>query len=119
MIRFSFDSPADAGHAYGHFSIEGDNTRGYVLLGWSPHVKTKARHYQAWFETLGEALSHCAATFHIPKDSWSAPTATPPPVFFKREDRGRRKGEASVLNSENVRERERRDSERLRLDQPE
>lgn len=119
MIRFSFDSPVDSGHAFGHFSIEGDNTRGYVLLGWEPRQKTRARHYQAWFETLGEALAHCSANFHISKDSWYAPTSTPPPVHFRREDRGRRKGEATILNSENVRERERRDSERLRFDKPE
>jgi hypothetical protein len=108
MIRFSYDPPAEAGFAYAHYSIEGDNQRGYVLLAWNMGIDDPVAPLQAWFETLGEALTYCSAEFAINRDDWHAPTVEPPVKLFSRVSRGRRKGEATVLNAENVRDRERR-----------
>ena len=105
MIRFSYDSPADSGSPFGHFSLEGDNKRGYVLLGWNDEASSEGfadeladMMLQQWFETLGEALDHCVNEFCITRTDWHAPTVQPPQVQFDRADRGRRKGESTLLN---------------------
>jgi len=104
VIRFSYDTPEDAELPFDHFSIEGDNDRGYVLLAWCNTVAEGASEpamMQQWFEMLGEALDHCAAEFCIMRDDWHAPTVEPPIGSFGRPDRGRRKGESTVLNPNN------------------
>lgn len=108
MIRFSYDPPKDAGNAFEHYSLEGDNERGYVLLAWSttPGEDGEPRMMQAWFETLGEALNHCVSEHCILREDWHAPTVAPPVGKFERTDRGRRKGGSNVLNEENVKNRE-------------
>ncbi|MBZ0136705.1 MAG: hypothetical protein K8I27_10060 [Planctomycetes bacterium] len=102
MIRFSYDSPDDAGIPFKHFSLEGDNERGYVLLGWNDSPADDPElgdmMLQQWFETLGEALDHCNADFCIMRTDWHAPTVSPPTSQFDRADRGRRKGESTLLN---------------------
>ncbi len=106
MIRFSFDPPADIELPFEHFSIEGDNDRGFVLLAWNSDHQHTDRMLQSWFETLGEALTHCSGEYGISRDQWHAPTVAPPVSRFQRINRGRRKGEATVLNAENVSRRE-------------
>ena len=105
MIRFSYDSPDDAGTPFKHFSLEGDNERGYVLLGWNDdpvgegfETTMSDMMLQQWFETLGEALDHCNEEFCIMRTDWQAPTVAPPHSKFERPDRGRRKGESTLLN---------------------
>lgn len=101
MIRFQYVMPADAEGSLRNFSIEGDNERGYVLLAWGakpPTEEDDATFVQLWFETLGEALSHCVNDYGIMKDSWHAPTGTPAQVNFGRPDRGRRNRESNLLN---------------------
>jgi hypothetical protein len=105
MIRFSYDSPPDSGMPFRHYSLEGDNQRGYVLLGWSDEAPAEGfsdelagMMLQQWFETLGEALDHCMSEFCIMRGDWHAPTTRPPVSKFDRSDRGRRKGESTLLN---------------------
>ncbi len=113
MIRFSFDPAADAESSFEHFSLEGDNDRGYVLLAWNEASKDDSdRILQAWFETLGEALNHCSAQYCIRREDWHAPTVAPPVGRFDKVSRGRRKGEATVLNAENISRREQAAAER-------
>ena len=112
MIRFSFDAPADSGAVFQHFSLEGDNNRGYVLLGWNDDgaegfdEELQDMMLQQWFETLGEALDHCVSEYCILRDEWHAPTVQPPLSDFSRADRGRRKGESTVLNPNAAKPRE-------------
>lgn len=108
MIRFSYDPPKDRNFAFEHFSLEGDNERGYVLLAWSsaPAEDGEPKMMQAWFETLGEALNHCVSEHCIMREDWHAPTVAPPVSKFERSDRGRRTRESNVLNEKNVRDRE-------------
>jgi hypothetical protein len=104
MIRFSYDTPEDTELPFEHFSIEGDNERGYVLLAWSmtpPPEGDEPAMMQQWFELLGEALDHCANEFCIMRDDWHAPTVEPPISNFARPDRGRRKSDPTVLNPDN------------------
>jgi hypothetical protein len=103
MIRFSYDSPADSGSPFGHFSLEGDNKRGYVLLGWNDEPAAEGfdaemadMMLQQWFETLGEALDHCVNEFAILRHEWHAPTVQPPVGKFGAP--GRRKGDSQLLN---------------------
>lgn len=101
MIRFQYRMPDDADGPLRQFSIEGDNTRGYVLLAWGdkpPIEEEDPTFVQLWFETLGEALSHCVNDYGIMKDSWHAPTAALPQTNFSRPDRGRRNRESNLLN---------------------
>lgn len=101
MIRFSYDTRDDDTGPFKHFSLEGDNKRGYVLLGWNddnpadPHADMML---QQWFETLGEALDFCNAEFCIMRTDWQAPTVAPPVSGFTAADRGRRKGDSTLLN---------------------
>jgi hypothetical protein len=105
MIRFSYDAPKDADLPFGHYSLEGDNKRGYVLLGWNDTAagegfgeELAGMMLQQWFETLGEALDHCVSEFFIMRNDWHAPTVSPPVGKFEKSDRGRRKGESTLLN---------------------
>ncbi|MCA8913999.1 MAG: hypothetical protein KDB90_01205 [Planctomycetes bacterium] len=104
MIRFSYDCPPDLQLPFRHFSLEGDNKRGYVLLGWNDEAAGEGFEeladmmLQQWFETLGEALDHCVNEFCITRNDWHAPTVQPPAAHFDRSDRGRRKGESTLLN---------------------
>ena len=105
MIRFSYDCPADLQLPFQHFSLEGDNKRGYVLLGWNDDAVGEGFEseladmmLQQWFETLGEALDHCVNEFCITRDDWHAPTVQPPASKFDQPNRGRRKGESTLLN---------------------
>ena len=106
MIRFSYDASAESAPLFQHFSLEGDNNRGYVLLGWNDDVgesegfgeELQDMMLQQWFETLGEALDHCVSEYCILRDDWHAPTVKPPLSDFSRSDRGRRKGESTLLN---------------------
>lgn len=85
MIRFSFDSNEED-HSFDHFSIEGDNRRGYLLLAWNKNIRkgeTDRETFQKWFETLGGAMSYCVQNFSILKDRWHAPTSAPPPARFE------------------------------------
>ena len=119
MIRFQYHSAPDEHLAFEHFSLEGDVSRGYVLLGWSTSGGSEGfdgappEMLQMWFETLGEAMSHCANEFGITRDRWQAPTtATPPAGSFSRSTRGRRAGESNVLNPDNIRAREQESTRR-------
>lgn len=82
MIRFSYDAPSKEDHSFEHFSIEGDNTRGYLLLAWDDRAKKPDEDtremFQKWFVTLGEAMGYCVENFSILKDRWHAPTVAPP-----------------------------------------
>ena len=111
MIRFSYETPEDVNSPFKHFSLEGDNTRGYVLLGWNddptPGAEPEGEGFgneladmmlQQWFETLGEALDHCNEEFCIMRTDWQAPTVAPPVGKFAASGRGRRKGESTLLN---------------------
>ncbi len=92
MIRFSYDCPVGAELPFKHFSIEGDNKRGYLLLGWDnpPGKRTPDEvMLQQWFDTLGEALDFCAAEFGIVRNDWAAPTVQPPSATFKGRERRR------------------------------
>lgn len=102
MIRFSYDTPDDLDLPFRHFSIEGNNERGYVLLGWNDGEGFGGDDdvmLQQWFETLGEALDFCNGEYFIMRGDWHAPTVKPPlSGQFGRIDRGRRKGESTLLN---------------------
>ncbi len=111
MIRFSFDPKPEDELAFEHFSLEGDNTRGYVLLAWNT-VPTGTPEQelpemlQMWFETLGEAMKHCVNELGIMKDQWHAPTASSPPSQFDSVRRRRAGDDSTVLNPNNVKKRE-------------
>lgn len=86
MIRFCFNpQPADT-HAFEHFAIEGDNVRGYLLLGWNrvtPESGPDARmSFQLWFETLAEAMAYSNNEFGIVREWWQAPHVQPPAAAF-------------------------------------
>lgn len=108
MIRFSYECPKEVESPFKHFSLEGDNKRGYVLLAWNDEPKGEGGEgfgddladmmLQQWFETLGEALDHCNEEFCIMRTDWQAPTVTPPMSQFTASGRGRRKGESTLLN---------------------
>lgn len=105
MIRFQYDPDPTLGIPYQHFTIEGDNTRGYVMLAWNDQPKdsdTGQTMLQAWFETLGEAMDHCVEEFSILKQEWNAPTSGPQESSFEHARSTRSKRESNVLNRENV-----------------
>lgn len=111
MIRFSYDPPPEEHSSFQHFSLEGDNVRGYVLLGWDTPKPNATEEelpemLQMWFETLGEAMTHCANEFGIMKHSWHAPTVSAPVSKFDSSRRRRAGEESQVLNPDNVRKRE-------------
>lgn len=112
MIRFSYDAPPEENAPFQHFSLEGDNVRGYVLLGWDTPKPGATEDelpemLQMWFETLGEAMNHCVNEFGIMKGSWHAPTVAPPVGKFDSSRKRRTQGEDSqVLNPDNVKKRE-------------
>jgi hypothetical protein len=113
MIRFSYDAPNESDTLFQHFSLEGDNNRGYVLLGWNDEGQSEGfadelqdMMLQQWFETLGEALDHCVEEYYIMRSDWHAPTAQPPTGKFSKADRGRRKGESTLLNPNATKPRE-------------
>jgi hypothetical protein len=84
MIRFSYDADTDQ-HSFAHFAIEGDNTRGYLLLAWHDEKPGEEEReiFQKWFETLGQCMAFCVNEFSILKDRWHAPTAVPPVARFE------------------------------------
>jgi hypothetical protein len=122
MIRFSYEPAPDVEAPFEHFSLEGDIERGFVLLAWDNDTDDDSPMLQLWFETLGEALNHCSVRYGITRDDWAAPIVSPSIGRFERVNRGRRKGEVTVLNPDNVRAREasarsaeaQRDSDRLK-----
>jgi len=94
MIRFSFDADLEQ-HSFAHFSIEGDNARGFLLLAWHDEKKgdNEREVFQKWFETLGQAMSYGTENFSIRRDQWHAPTVAPPVGRFesaRRKARGDR-----------------------------
>lgn len=110
MIRFQYDPDPDFDILRQHFTIEGDNTRGYVILAWNDEKPVKEGFsnpeqtiIQAWFETLGEAMDHCLEEYSILRQEWNAPTSGLQESSFgyTRSSR-RRKGESNVLNQNNV-----------------
>ncbi|MCC6573028.1 MAG: hypothetical protein IT462_04480 [Planctomycetes bacterium] len=77
MLRFQFDPPAQEPFAFDHYSIEGNNSRGFALLGWNnlepgedPEGKPML---QQWFETLGDAMRFAQDKLGISKGRWEAP----------------------------------------------
>ncbi len=109
MIRFQYDPDPTLGIPYQHFTIEGDNTRGYVMLAWNDEKEVEEGFsnpgqtmLQAWFETLGEAMEHCVEEFSILKQEWNAPTSGPQESSFDHARSTRNKRESNVLNRDNV-----------------
>lgn len=84
MIRFSYD-PEAGQHSFAHFAIEGDNARGYLLLAWQDEKKgeTERAVFQKWFETLGQCMTYSVNEFSIMRESWHAPTVSPPVSRFE------------------------------------
>lgn len=84
MIRFSYDTDSDQ-NSFPHFAIEGDNARGYLLLAWHDDKKDEQERevFQKWFETLGQCMTFCVNEFSIMRESWHAPTVTPPVARFE------------------------------------
>jgi hypothetical protein len=72
MIRFSYEPPEDVGLPYRRYAIEGDNRRGFALVGWEPRV-ARRKPLKQWFTTLGDALNFCAETYCIDRTQWNAP----------------------------------------------
>ena len=112
MIRFKYDPLQGENLAFEHFTIEGDNKRGYVLLAYSddkpfdpdgfddadgPDARG-AEMLQLWFETLGEALTHSADELGIGRDSWNAPNTALPSGTWKPTTRTRPGKEGKPLN---------------------
>ena len=88
MIRFRFEPEQDGEFPFQHFTLEGDNASGFVLLGYDDAPKGRAKEFsdenefeeleeeevfQRWFETLGEALAIAEAELGIPRAMWAAP----------------------------------------------
>ncbi|MHC4839637.1 MAG: hypothetical protein ACYTDT_01570 [Planctomycetota bacterium] len=109
MIRFQYDPDPSLGIPYGHFTIEGDNTRGYVMLAWNDEKAADEGFsgagetmIQAWFETIGEAMYHCIEEYSILRKEWNAPSSGPQISSFESTRQNRRKGDSNVLNPDNV-----------------
>lgn len=108
MIRFSYDS--DDG-VFAHFCIEGDNEHGYVFLAYNDAADIggdEDTFVQKWFETLAEAMTHAGDQFGILKGQWNAPVSGVGTGTFR--GRPSRRGASTVLNEENVRDREDNDA---------
>lgn len=88
MIRFRFEPEPDGEFPFEHFTLEGDNAAGFVLLGYDDAPTSRAESFegeedfvelgeeemfQRWFETLGEALACAESELGIPRTGWSAP----------------------------------------------
>ena len=88
MIRFRFDPEQDGEFPFQHFTLEGDNAAGFVLLGYDDAPKGRAGDFsdesdfeelaeeevfQRWFETLGQALATAETELGIPRGVWAAP----------------------------------------------
>jgi hypothetical protein len=88
MIRFRFEPESDEDFPFQHFTLEGDNAAGFVLLGYSDAPKGRQKEFsdenefeeleeeqvfQRWFETLGHALACAEDELGIPRTMWTAP----------------------------------------------
>jgi hypothetical protein len=88
MIRFRFEPEQDGEFPFQHFTLEGDNAAGFVLLGYDDAPAGRPagfegeddfveqgdeEMFQRWFETLGEALACAESEFGIPRTVWAAP----------------------------------------------
>jgi hypothetical protein len=88
MIRFRFDPEQDEEFPFQHFTLEGDNAAGFVLLGYDDAPKAQKQEFseeadfdereeeqvfQRWFETLGQALATAEDELGIPRTVWAAP----------------------------------------------
>ncbi|HRJ78351.1 MAG: hypothetical protein HPKKFMNG_02798 [Planctomycetes bacterium] len=87
MIRFRYDPEPEEGLDFQHYTLEGNNAAGYVLLGFNDpgeegdaefngeegfEGSEGAEMLQHWFETLGEAM-HLAESLGISRARWQAP----------------------------------------------
>ncbi len=77
MLRFQFDREPDEQFPFDHFTIEGNNSQGYALLGFDDLPAgadpDNRRMLQKWFETLADAMSFAQDQLGIAKDRWQAP----------------------------------------------
>lgn len=88
MIRFRFDPEPDEDFPFAHFTLEGDNAAGFVLLGYDDAPKASPEFageegfddgqaeeevFQRWFETLGQALKAAESELGIARSRWVAP----------------------------------------------
>lgn len=86
MIRFRFDPEPDEDFPFQHFTLEGDNAAGFVLLGYDDTPQAaqafageegfdspEEEVFQRWFETLGKALKVAEEEIGIARSAWVAP----------------------------------------------
>lgn len=88
MIRFRFDPQPDEDFSFQHFTLEGDNAAGFVLLGYDDAPAGRAQEFsgeddfaeleeeevfQRWFDTLGAAMACAEDELGIPRSMWQAP----------------------------------------------
>lgn len=104
MIRFSYECPPGGDLPCRRLSIEGDNERGYLLLGWDDGATagaiSNAVRIRTWFETLGQALDHCRDVYFIAREDWVAPNVKPPTTSFSGRERGRNRRDSRRLRPE-------------------